>query len=191
MSEGDEESLPPIVLLGRREVFAGRTVRLTIDSVRMPNGAEVDLEHIHHPGAAAIVPVTAEGEVLMVRQARWATGGWLLEIPAGKLDWSGGTPEDPDHCASRELEEETGHTAGRLESLGWIWATPGFADEKIWLYLATDLKATRQTLEADEVLHLERLPLDQAVEQALSGEIVDAKSVCAILRSANRLGRNI
>ena len=187
--EAGRPVLGPIVPLGSREIFAGRTVHLKIDTVRMPNGVEVDLERVYHVGAAAIVPVTAEGEVLLVRQARWATGGWLVEIPAGKLDRTAEGAEAPELCAARELEEETGHTAGRLEPLGWIWATPGFADEKVWLYLATDLAETRQTLEADEVLHLERLPLGEAVEKALSGEICDAKSVCGILRAAKKLGR--
>ncbi len=189
MSEIGKPVLGPIVPLGSREIYGGRTVVLKIDSVRMPNGVEVDLERVYHVGAAAIVPVTAQGEVLLVRQARWATGGWLLEIPAGKLDRTPGGTEDPELCAARELEEETGHTAGRLQPLGWIWATPGFADEKVWLFLATDLVQTRQTLEADEVLHLERLPLETAIAQALSGEICDAKSVCGILRAAKQLGR--
>lgn len=190
MSEdGGRTDLGAIVPLGSREIFTGRTVHLKIDTVRMPNGVEVDLERVYHVGAAAIVPVTAEGEVLLIRQARWATGGWLLEIPAGKLDRTAEGPEAPERCAARELEEETGHTAGRLEPLGWIWATPGFADEKVWLYLATELTETRQTLEADEVLHLERMPLEEAVEQALSGEIPDAKTVCGLLRAAKKLGR--
>ncbi len=181
---------PPITPLASREIFTGRTIRLTVDSVRLPNGMEVDLERIHHVGAAAVVPVTAEGEVLLVRQARWATGGWLLEVPAGKLDRStdGGT-EAPEACAARELEEETGFRAGHFEPLGWIWTTPGFADEKIWLFLATDLIPTQQTLEADEILHVERMPFAQAVEQALSGEIPDGKTVCALLRAAHRLGQ--
>jgi ADP-ribose pyrophosphatase len=190
VSEAEERPpLGPIVPLASREIFTGRTVHLKIDTVRMPNGVEVDLERVYHVGAAAIVPVTADGDVLLVRQARWATGGWLLEIPAGKLDRMAHGTEAPEVCAARELEEETGHTAARLEPLGWIWATPGFADEKVWLYLATDLTQTRQTLEADEVLHVERLPLPQAIEQALSGEMHDAKSVCGVLRAAAKLGK--
>src|SRR6185295_13589299 len=129
VSEGEERpTLGPIIPLASREIFTGRTVHLKIDTVRMPNGVEVDLERVYHVGAAAIVPVTVEGDVLLVRQARWATGGWLLEIPAGKLDRTAEGTEVPEVCAARELEEETGHTAGRLEPLGWIWATPGFAD---------------------------------------------------------------
>jgi ADP-ribose pyrophosphatase len=166
--------------LSSRPVHAGRVVNLRVDEVRLPNGNVCELEIIHHPGAAAVVPLDSDGRVLLVRQYRHATGGWLLEVPAGKLD----AGEDPETCARREVEEETGHRPGNLEPLGWIWTTPGFTDEKIWLYLATGLTPTAQALQADEVLTLERLPLDEAVTRALSGEITDAKSVCALLRAA-------
>ncbi len=166
--------------LESRPVFSGRVLDLRVDRVRMPNGRVSELEVVRHPGATAIVAVTDEGEVLLVRQFRYATGEWLLEIPAGKL----GRGEPPEACALRELEEETGHRAERLEPLGWIWTTPGFTDEKIWLYRATGLAATSQRLQADEVLSVVRLPLAEAVEKARSGEIRDAKSVCALFRAA-------
>jgi ADP-ribose pyrophosphatase len=165
-------------------VFRGRTIRLNVDRVRLPNGREMDFEIVHHPGAAAVVPVLDGGEVLMVRQYRYATGGWLLEVPAGKLD----PGEDPETCARREVEEEVGFRPGTLTPLGWIWATPGFADEKIWLYLATGLEATAQGLQDDEVLNVERMPLAEAVAQAASGAIEDSKSTCALLRAAAVLG---
>jgi ADP-ribose pyrophosphatase len=148
--------------------------------VRLPNGRDVELEIVRHPGAAAVVPVDGDGNVLLVRQYRWATSGWLLEVPAGKLD----PGEDPETCARREVEEETGHRPGTLVPLGWIWTTPGFTDEKIWLFRAGDLTATRQALQADEVLQVERVPLGAAVEMAVRGEIADGKSVCALLRAA-------
>jgi ADP-ribose pyrophosphatase len=170
--------------LGSREVHRGRTIRLDIDRVRLPNGREMDFEMIHHPGAAAVVPLLASGEVLMVRQYRYATGGWLLEVPAGKLD----PGESPETCARREVEEEVGHRAGDLQPLGWIWTTPGFTDEKIWLYLATGLEETAQGLQDDEVLSVERMPLEKAVAMAASGEIVDSKSTAGLLRAAARLG---
>ena len=121
--------------------------------------------------------------MLLVRQYRHATGGWLLEVPAGKLD----PGEGPEVCARREVEEETGVRPGRLISLGWIWTAPGFTDERIWLYLATDLQAGRQDLQPDELLRVERLPLAEAVARARSGELTDAKSVCSILRAADVL----
>ena len=170
--------------LGSRQVYAGRIVDLSVDRVRLPNGNVCELELIRHPGAAAVVPVDASGHAILVRQYRYATDGWLLEVPAGKLDGE----EAPESCAAREVEEETGFRPGRLEPLGWIWTTPGFTDEKIWLYLATDLEPSRAALQPDEVLHVERLPLAQAVRMAVEGEIHDAKSVCALLRAASRPG---
>ncbi len=169
--------------LENREVFRGRTVRLDVDTVRLPNGHVADLEIIHHPGAVAVVPVLEDGNVLLVRQYRYATGGWLLEVPAGTLD----PGEKPDAAAVRETEEETGYRPGELKPLGWVWTTPGFTDEKIWLYLATGLTETKQGLGDDEVIEIERLPLRDAIEKAASGEIHDSKSVCALLRAARHL----
>jgi ADP-ribose pyrophosphatase len=170
--------------LGSRRVHDGRIVRLDLEEVRLPNGNVVTLEIVRHPGAAAVLPVDAEGQAILVRQYRHATGSWLLEVPAGKLDAPGERPED---CALRELEEETGYRAGRLEPLGWIWTTPGFSDEKIWLFLARDLVRTRASLQADEVLHVERVPLEEATRRAEEGEIHDAKSICALLRAARAM----
>ena len=168
-------------VLSSRSVHDGRIVKLSVEEVRLPNGNTVTLEVVRHPGASAVVPVDHEGNAILVRQYRHATGSWLLEVPAGTLDHLDESPED---CALREVEEETGYRAGRLVPLGWIWTTPGFTDEKIWLYLARDLAPTRANLETDEVLTVEKLSLDEAVRRAVSGEIVDAKSVCALLRAS-------
>jgi ADP-ribose pyrophosphatase len=165
-------------LLERRPIFDGRIVKLSVDTVRLPNGNVAELEMIRHQGAAAAVPVDADRNVLMVRQYRHAAGGWLLEVPAGKLD----PGEPPEVCALREVEEETGFRPEKLIPMGWIFTTPGFTDEKIWLYAATDLQAARQELEVDEVLTVETMPLDRAVALAAGGEIRDAKSVCALMR---------
>jgi len=165
-------------LIERRSIFDGRIVKLSVDRVRLPNGNVAELEMIRHQGAAAAVPVDADGKVLLVRQYRHAAGGWLLEVPAGKLD----PGESPETCALREVEEETGFRPERLIPMGWIFTTPGFTDEKIWLYAATGLREAKQDLEADEVLTVERLPLDRAVALATNGELRDAKSVCALLR---------
>jgi len=170
----------------KRRVHDGRVVRLDVEQVTLPNGREVELEIVRHVGAAAVAAVDGAGNLVLVRQYRHATGGYLLEVPAGKLDVPG---EPPEACALRELEEEAGQRAARLEALGWIWTTPGFTDEKIWLYLATGLSAAEQDLQHDEVLSVERIALGQAVRMALSGEIVDAKSVVAILRAAAALDR--
>jgi ADP-ribose pyrophosphatase len=169
--------------LERRHVFQGRIVDLSVDRVRLPNGNVCDLELIRHPGAAAVVPVDDDGRVILVRQYRYASGGWLVEVPAGKLDGD----EAPELCATREVEEETGFKVGRLTPLGWIWTTPGFTDEKIWLFLATELTTSRSDLQADEVLTVKTMPLAEAVQLALHGQIRDAKSVCALLRAADHL----
>lgn len=166
--------------LDRRVVFEGKVVQLSVDRVQLPNGNVCDLEMIRHPGAAAVVPVDEAGDVLLVRQYRYAASGWLYEVPAGKLDGD----ESPAVCAAREVEEETGFRAGELTEMGWIWTTPGFTDERIWLYLATGLQPSRQSLQPDEVLSVEKMPLHEAVDLASSGGIRDAKSVCALLRAS-------
>jgi ADP-ribose pyrophosphatase len=168
------------VVLSRKSVHDGRIVKLSLEEVRLPNGNVVTLELIRHPGAAAVVPLDGDGNVILVRQYRHATGSWLLEVPAGKLDHPGESPED---CAMREVEEETGYRAGRLVPLGWMWTTPGFTNEKIWLYMALDLTPSRANLQADEVLSVEKLPFADAVARAIAGEIVDGKSVCALTRA--------
>lgn len=173
--------------LSSRQVFSGRVVDLSVDRVRMPNGRESDLELLHFAGAAAVVPLLPgdDGDdVLLVRQYRYPTGGWLLEIPAGKID--GG--EEPAATARRELREETGYRAGELEELGWVWSTPGAADERIWLFAARDLTPGESALEDDELLEPHRLPLAEAVRRAGDGGICDAKTVCALLRLAGRSG---
>ena len=167
-------------IVSSRLVHDGRVVRLSIDEVRLPNGNLCTLEIVRHPGAAAVVPLDADGNVHLVRQYRYATGGFLLEVPAGKLD----PGEAPEACAVREVEEETGLRAGRLEPLGWLWTTPGFTDEKIWLYLATELLPSAQDLQPDEVLAVEKVPFDEAVSMAARGDLVDAKSALALLRAA-------
>jgi ADP-ribose pyrophosphatase len=173
-----------VEVLESRTMFEGRVLGLDVDRVRLANGRVSELEVVRHPGAVAIAPITASGEVLLVRQFRYATGDWLLEVPAGKLD----PGEEPRLAASRELEEETGYRARRLEPLGWVWTTPGFSNEVIHLYLARDLEPATQALEDDEVLTVERLPLPEAVDRALDGRLHDSKSICCLLRAASRLG---
>jgi len=154
-----------------------------IEEALLPNGRRVALDVLRHPGAAAVVPFLSPTEVLLIRQYRHATGGTILEVPAGKLDG-----EDPAVCAARELEEEAGQRAGRLERLGAIWTTPGFTDEKIHLFAAFDLTPVPQRLESDEVIELVRMPLARALALVWDGEIADAKSALALLHAAHRRG---
>jgi ADP-ribose pyrophosphatase len=177
-------------LISSQPIYKGRVVDLSLDSVVLPNGNQTDLEMIRHPGAAVVLPVERDEDgvdyALLVRQYRYAADGWLLEVPGGKLDG----PEDPEVCARRELAEEIGQEATELIGLGSILTTPGFTDERIWLYLARELRAIPggSALEADEVLELERIPLSEAVSRAIEGDIVDAKTVAALLRAAAMLG---
>lgn len=178
--------------LESRCIFRGRILDLSVDRVRLPNDEVAELEMIHHRGGAAVVPLLPDGRVVLLRQFRYPTGGWLLEVPAGKLE----AGEEATDCARRELLEETGLRlaprpdggAGELISLGWVWTSPGFADEKIWLYLARDLEEEREVEpERHEVFRRQILELGEAVEKAIRGEIHDAKTVCALLRAVRWL----
>lgn len=185
MDNANPAGEPAVRVVDSRSVFDGRVVKLRVEEIELPGGRRSRLELIAHPGAAAVVPIDERGDVLLVRQYRHAIGGvWLLEVPAGKLD----AGESPTTCALRECEEETGFRPGRLAPLGWIWTTPGFTDERIWLFLATELVAGRQDLQDDEALSVERLPLARALALALAGGLDDGKSIAALARAAAHLG---
>jgi ADP-ribose pyrophosphatase len=160
-------------------------IRVQTERVTLPNGHEVELDIVRHPGAAAVVPFATPDEVILIRQYRHAAGGSILEVPAGKLD----PGETPAACAARELEEEAGCRAGRLDSLGWIFTTPGFTDERIHLFAAFDLEPVELRHDHDEYIEPVRLPFAQALELVWRGELHDAKSALALLHAAQRLGR--
>ncbi len=168
--------------LASRRIYSGRVVGLDLDTVRYPDGSTGELEMIRHSGAAAVVPVASDPQgrdpvLLLIRQYRYATGGPLWEIPAGRL-----TPgEDPADCARRELLEEVGVTAGRIERLTTIWTTPGFTDERIHLFWAADLKAGAHAREPDEFIEVVPRPLSEVLQAIKSGEVCDAKTAVAIL----------
>jgi len=172
--------------LESRRAYTGRVVRLDVDTVRFPDGSTGELEIIRHPGAAAIVPCASDPHVdpdptiLLIRQYRYAAGGLLWEIPAGTLD----PGEDPEVCARRELLEEAGVTAGRLERMTSIWTTPGFTDEVIHLYVASGLTAGTPSRERDEFIEVVPQPLSQVLARIRDGEVRDAKTVVAILYMA-------
>ena len=159
-----------------RPIYAGKVVTLNIDTVQLPNGETVELETIRHPGAAAVVPVKDDGTVVLIKQFRHAAGGFIIEIPAGKLH----PGEDPLHCASRELEEEVGYRASSFELLSSIFTAPGFADEVIHVYKATGLTKGRQQLDRDEVLDVIEMPLTEAVAKISDGTIRDAKTIVGL-----------
>lgn len=159
-----------------RNIYSGKVVTLNVDTVQLPNGVTVDLETIRHPGASAVVPVKDDGTVVLIRQFRHAAGGFIYEIPAGKLS----PGEDPLHCASRELEEEVGYRASSFELLSSIFTAPGFADEVIHVYKATGLIKGRQQLDRDEVLEIVEMPLSQAIENIQDGTIRDGKTIVGL-----------
>ena len=165
-------TLPP-----GRDVYRGRVVHLRVERVELPGGPSIELEVIRHPGASAVVPLDASGHVLLVRQFRHAAGGFIYEVPAGKLD----PGEPPEQCAARELAEEAGVSAARMDRLASILTTPGFTDEIIHLFLARDLSPARQALEEDEVLSVERFSWSEALAMCGDGRLRDAKSLCALL----------
>jgi len=172
--------------LARRRVHDGRIVHLSVDTVRLPDGSVGEFEFIHHAGACAVLPVAGgldepDPEVLMIRQYRYATGGYLYEVPAGMPARQGEPWED---VARRELEEETGWKAGRLIPLTQIYTTPGFTDEVIYLWLATELEPGTSKLDRDEFLELVRIPLSTALQWVQEGRIVDGKSVATLLFAA-------
>jgi ADP-ribose pyrophosphatase len=159
-----------------REIYRGHVVHLDVDTVTLPNGTTLDLEVVRHPGAAAVVPLVENGNVLLIRQYRHAAGGFIYEIPAGKLD----AGEEPRQCAAREVEEEIGFRAASLEPLVSFFTTPGFTDEVIHVFLATGLTPGTQQLDHDEVLEVVEMSLDDAMARIADGTIKDAKTIIGL-----------
>jgi len=163
-------------------VYTGRVISLDVDEVRFPDGTSGELEIIRHPGASAIVPFLtdpagADPQLLLLKQYRYATGGTIYEIPAGRLD----PGELPDACARRELLEETGCTAEAIVPLTSMYTTPGFTDERIHLFLATGLTRGDARREADEFMEVETVSLSVALQMVQRGEIQDAKTALGLL----------
>ena len=174
-----------------RRVYTGRVVNLDVDQVRFPDGSIGELEMIRHPGASAVVPFLSDPagddpQVLLIRQYRYAANGYMYEIPAGRLD----DGEEPATCARRELKEETGCTAERVEHLYTLYTTPGFTDERIHLFMAVGLTRGETGHEADEFMEIETIPLSKALTMIAIGEIQDAKTALGLLFAAGfRAGR--
>lgn len=164
-----------------RTVFRGRVLELHVDRVRRAPGHETTREVVRHPGAVAVVPVTSAGEVVLVRQFRYAVGAALLELPAGTL----APGERPLACARRELAEETGHTARRWRRLARFFSAPGFCDEVLHCYLALDARTLRAPQpEDDEAIEVVTLPLAAALALVARGVIRDSKSIIGLLLAA-------
>jgi ADP-ribose pyrophosphatase len=177
--------------ISTRRAYSGRIINLDVDTVRFPNGTTGELEMIRHPGASAVVPFLSDPAsddptLLLIRQYRYAAEGYLYEIPAGRLD----AGEAPDACARRELREETGCEAERVEHLFTMYTTPGFTDEKIHVFMAVGITRGENAREVDEFIEVETMPLSRALELVERGEIQDGKTALALMYAAGfRAGR--
>lgn len=170
------------MLIDRKEIFSGRVIKVSVDEVQLPTGMRIPLEIVRHPGGAAVVAIDDQERICLLRQFRHAAGGYIHELPAGKLE----PDEPPEVTARRELTEEASVSATQWESLGAYLSSPGCFTEVIHLYLATGIQQATGAPEADEVFQVEWWPLREAVEKALSGEFTDAKTIIGILRAASR-----
>ena len=164
-------------LLTSEKIFKGLVIEVERDRLREANGLEIIREVVRHNGGAGALPLFADGRVALVRQYRHPVGEELLEIPAGKLE----AGETPDECVARELEQEIGWRAGRIEKLCEFYTTPGFCEEKLHVYLATELQPATQQLDEDEFVEVVYLPFADALQMALRGELVDSKTLLALL----------
>ena len=169
--------------ISSKQIFDGKIVKLFVDEVELPNGQIATREIVRHPGAVSVVPLTNEGEVVMVKQFRYPFERVLLEIPAGKLE----PGEDPLEAVKRELEEESGVVAENIEFIGMTYTTVAFTDEKIYTYMATGLTFKESHPDEDEFLEVVKLPLDTLVNMVMSGEIKDSKTQVAILKAEKLL----
>ena len=166
-----------------RTVFRGRVITVNLETVRLPNGHVSELEIIHHPGGAAIVAIDAAGKVCLIRQYRHAAGGWVWELPAGKLE----AREPPLETARRELSEESGTTAQNWQSLGLYISSPGGFTEFVHLFLARGLNCVKMAHEAGELIEPHWVQLEDACARALHGDINDGKTALGLLRARSVL----
>ena len=171
-------------MVSSEEKFKGRILDVRLDTVELPNGHGAFREVVRHPGGVCVLALDEEGRVLVVEQFRYPYGKLLLEIPAGKLERG----EDPREAGIRELREETGATAGRFESLGQVYPSPGYCDEIIHLYMARDLSFGQAQPDEDEFLQVQRIPFEELVGRILDGEVTDSKTVAAVLKAKLLLG---
>ncbi len=162
------------------EIFDGAIMHVQRDEIELPNGKHAYREIIRHVGAVCVIPITDEGEVIMERQYRYAVGETMFEIPAGKLD---SKSEDPEAAIRRELKEETGYRAGRLIHLGYFYPACAYSDEKIDMYLATELTEDERDLDEDEFINLERIKLEDLARLVVEGRVPDLKTQVAVMRA--------
>ena len=169
-------------IIDSKTVFRGKVFTVSVDTVQ-EGDATYQRDVVHHPGSAVIIPLFPDETVALVKQYRHPAVRYLLEVPAGTLE----EREDPEIGAARELEEELGLVAGRLDLLSEFFVSPGFCEEKMWVYLATELTNTKQNLDEDEIIEVVKISLQEALEMISDGEIQDAKTIIALLLTASRM----
>lgn len=172
--------------LNSKNIFSGRFIKLRVDEVMLPNGRKSTREIVEHPGAVAIVAIDSNSNVLMVRQYRKAIEKVLLEIPAGKLEEG----ESKEECAVRELMEETGYFPKAIKYIISFYTSPGFSNEIIHLFLATDLEKKSLEADFDEYLQAEAIPLEDAIKKIFDGQITDGKTITGLLLTRSIIGDN-
>ncbi len=164
-------------------IYHGRILDLAGETHTMPDGREAHFEIIHHPGGAAALPILEDGRILLIRQFRPAIEDYIYEIPAGRLEEG----ETAASCIERELKEEVGYHPHQIQSLGYVYSSVGFCNERIYLFVATDLQPTQTALEPDEFIEPVAIPLEQGLDMITAGIITDAKTQIALLRYALQL----
>lgn len=167
--------------------YDGRIIKLYNDEIKLPDGKGAYREYVKHPGGVCVVPITAEGEVMLVRQYRYVYGKEIIEIPAGKRD---GADEDTLVGAKRELKEELGITAENFVYLGEFYPTPGYTDEIIYMYVATNLTLGEKNPDEDEFVETEKFHIDTLVNMIMNGEIKDGKTIAAVLKVKRLMEEN-
>ena len=165
-----------------KRIFSGNLLKLNADRVILTNGIKTFREYVSHPGAVAALPLLNSSEIILVKQYRYSVGDFLLEIPAGTIE----KDETPEDCITRELQEEIGYKPRNLENLSWFYLTPGYSNEKIHLFEATDLEKAEKKSEEDENIEVVIMKIEEALSKIHSGEIKDGKTVIAILSHINR-----
>jgi 8-oxo-dGTP pyrophosphatase MutT (NUDIX family) len=175
------------MLKDKKIVYTGRIVTLETACASLPNGHSLDMEVVRHPGGSAVVAVNERREVCLLKQYRCVLDQWLWELPAGKID----NNEPPFSTAQRELEEEAGVQAAQWRDLGFMISSPGVFTEKVYLYLAMELRDVGQNNEDHEVFEVHWVGLEQALSWAVNGEISDAKSIIGLCRAGYHLGINV
>ncbi len=167
-------------------IFRGKVFNTKVDQIEYNSGNKAVREVAKHPGGAVVLPLTSDGKIVMVTQHRFPMNKVLLELPAGKLN----KDENPFVCAVRELEEETGYKSDNVKELGSIYTTPGYSSEKLWIYLAKDLKPGSHNREEGEAgMEVFEFSLNEVEEKIYSGEIVDGKTICGIFLARNSIPR--